>query len=119
MIELKEGMICKHFKGENLVEKNIYRILAVKPVSTGTKEFPFDPVVTYKPLFQEGKTYIREYDDLVAELSDEDKEKYHQSYRIEPLTNDELKTIFEDSFVKEKLAYLEEKYPKETVHKKL
>lgn len=117
-MELKEEMICKHFKGETLLEKNIYRILTVKPVYTGTKE-SFDPIVTYKNLFQDGITFIREYSDLVAELSDKDKGKYHQSFRVQPLTDEELAIVFSDEFVKQKLAYIEEKNKKETVNNKL
>lgn len=109
-MELKEGMICKHFKGNDLIEKNIYKIIAVKPEYTGTKEFPTDAIVIYKPIFQEGKCFVREYDDLVLELTDEEKEKYHQSYRVEPLNEQELEIIDNPEFIKRKLEYLEQKY---------
>lgn len=112
-MELKEGMICKHFKGETLIEKNIYEIVAVNPEYTGTKVFPSDATVIYKSIFQEGKCFVREYDDLVLELSDEDKEKYQQSYRVEPLTDEELIMINDPEFIKQKLEYLEQKYGKQ------
>lgn len=112
-MELKEGMICKHFKGKDLIEKNIYKIVAVKPEYTGERTFTADAIVIYKPLFQEGKCFVREYDDLVAELNDEKKGLYQQTYRIEPLTEKELEEISTPDFIKEKLKYLEQVWAKE------
>lgn len=107
---LKKGDIVKHFKGETLVEKNIYVILAVNPEYTGEKEYDNEPVIIYAPIFQEGKTFIREYDDLVKPLSNEEKEIYHQEHRVDVLTEDELELIKTDEFVAKKMAYIEEKY---------
>lgn len=67
---LKKGDYVKHFKGETLVEKNIYEIIAVNPEYTGDKP-TFEEVVIYAPLFQEGKCFVREYADLVLELTEE------------------------------------------------
>lgn len=106
---LKQGDYVKHFKGENLIEKNIYEILAVNPAYTGEKEV-FPEVVIYAPLFQTGKCFVREYDDLVCELTQEQQELYHQQHRIDLLTEDELSLIKTEDFIKEKMAYLEEKY---------
>lgn len=109
-MELKEGMLCKHFKGENLVKKNIYQILAVNVTYTGDNGIDLSNMVIYKPLFQEGKVFAREYDDLTQELSDEQKEAYQQTYRVEPLTDEEKVLITTDEFIKEKNAYIKEKY---------
>lgn len=109
-MELKEGMICKHFKGETLIEKNIYKIVAVGITYSGDEEIDLSNMVVYKPLFQEGKTFAREYDALVSELTDEQKEMYHQSQRVEPLTEEELLQINDEEFVFQKLAYINKKY---------
>lgn len=101
---LKQGDIVKHFKGESLVEKNIYEIVAVNPVYTGEKE-TFPEVVIYTPLFQTDKYYVREYDDLVCELTSEQQELYHQQHRIDLLTEDELALIKTDEFIAKKMAY--------------
>lgn len=109
-MELKEGMICKHFKGETLVEKNIYQILAINVTYTGDNGIDLSNMVVYKPLFQEGKVFAREYDDLICELSEEQKEMYHQNQRVEPLSEDELIQIKDDEFVFRKFEYINSKY---------
>ena len=109
---LKKGDIVKHFKGSDLVEKNIYEILAVNPVYTGTNIFPIAPVVIYAPLFQEGKTFVREYSDLTTELEPEKKEQYGQTFRIEILTEAELAYIKTPEFIEKKMAYLQKKEEK-------
>lgn len=114
---LKKGDIVKHFKGKDLIEKNIYEILAVKPEYTGTNVPPIAPVVVYTSLFQEGKTFFREYSDLVTELSPEKKEEYGQTFRVEVLTKAELDYIKTPDFIKKKKAYLESKYAKEETNK--
>ena len=110
MMEIKAGDIVKHFKGKDLIEKNIYEILSINAQYTGTKAILDEATVVYVPLFQEGKTFIREYDDLVSELSDEEKELYNQCYRVEPLTATELATIKTDSFIAAKKDYIAKKY---------
>ena len=47
--------------------------------------------------------FAREYDDLVSELSDDKKELYNQIFRVEPLNDEEIKTIKCHEFVEEKL----------------
>lgn len=107
---LDDGAIVKHFKGSDLLEKNIYEIVSVNPKYTGTKNFTEEPVVVYKSIFQKGKAFVREYEDFVAELSDEEKEKYGQSYRVEPLSPEELVTIKKPDFIEKKMEYLALKY---------
>lgn len=109
-MELKEGMLCKHFKGINLIEKNIYQILAINVTYTGDNDYDLSNMVIYKPLFQEGKVFAREYTDLTQELSEEEKDKYSQTYRVEPLTDEEAYIITTDEYIEAKNAYIKEKY---------
>ena len=109
-MELKEGMICKHFKGKTLVEKNIYQIIAVNVTYTGDNGLDLCDMVIYKPLFQEGKVFAREYEDLVGELRPEQKQEYHQNRRVEPLSDEELNQIKDEEFISQKLEYLSQKY---------
>lgn len=106
---LKKGDYVKHFKGETLVEKNIYEIIAVNPEYTGEKP-DFSELIIYTPVFQKGKCFVREYDDLVKELSLEEQAMYHQQHRIDLLTEEELELIKTDEFIAKKMAYIEEKY---------
>ena len=111
-MELKVGDICKHFKGETLVEKNIYEILAVNVKYTGTKVDDLSGLVVYRALFQEDKFFTREYSDLVEELSDEEKEIYHQYYRVQKLTDEELEFISTVDFIQKKKVYIFNKHEK-------
>lgn len=111
-MELKVGDICKHFKGETLVEKNIYQILAINVTYTGDNGLDLSNLVIYKPIFQEGKCFAREYDDLVCELTDEQKEMYHQTMRVEPLTEEEKIMIQDQDFIERKHEYVNQKYKK-------
>ena len=64
----KVGMLCKHFKGKDLIEKNIYRIekLGVRGIDidestvtyTGEKNLKdATNLVVYSNIFQEGKLF--------------------------------------------------------------
>ena len=87
----KVGDLCKHFKGENLSQKNIYKIIAVNVTYSGDKsQEPLNNLVVYENIFQSGKTFVREYKDLVEELSKEKQNKYNQKYRVEKLTKEEI-----------------------------
>ncbi len=107
---LKAGDIVKHFKGEDLIEKNIYKIISVNPEYTGTNTFPDEPVVVYESLFQERKGFVREYASLVEELSPEQKEKFNQDHRVDLLTEEEIKLIHTPEFIAKKMAYIAMKY---------
>lgn len=104
------GDFYKHFKGNNLIEKNVYKIVAINPKYTGVDEYPDKKYVVYESVFQNGLCFIREYDDLVSELNNEEKKVYKQDYRIEKLTEEELMLIKDESFIKEKMDYLNKKY---------
>lgn len=109
-MDLKVGDIVKHFKGETLVEKNIYEILAINIKYTGDNEIDLSSLVVYKPLFQSDKYFAREYDDLVSELNDEEKLKYNQDTRIQLLTEEELEIIKTNDFKIKKEEYIQNKY---------
>lgn len=93
------GDLCKHFKGKNLLEKNIYKIIATNVTYSGDKiEEPLNNLVVYENIFQNGKTFTREYKDLVEELSKEKQELYNQKYRVEKLTKEEIEIVNSEIF---------------------
>lgn len=106
----KVGMLCKHFKGKDLLEKNIYRIekLGVKGTDiddsityTGDGDlYTATNLVVYSNIFQNNKMFCREYEDIASTLSDEQRELFHQDHRVEPLTAMELMLIESDNFNK-------------------
>lgn len=119
----KIGMLCKHFKGENLLEKNIYRIEQIgvegKDINetlityTGDGELlTAKNLVVYSNIFQENKLFAREYDDISGELSSEKKEMYNQKIKVQPLTQVEIDMINEDNFVTEKKKLVLSKFKK-------
>lgn len=109
-MEIKVGDICKHFKGKDLIEKNIYEILAIDIIYTGDNNIDLKNMVVYRPLFQKDKYFAREYSDLIEELSSEDKIIYNQNQRVEVLNEDELKLIETKEFIKLKEEYIKNKY---------
>lgn len=107
-MNIKVGDLYKHFKGNSLLEKNIYEIIEVGVIYTGEgANKPLDNLVVYKNIFQEGKIFTREYEDLMGELPEEKQKQYMQKHRIEKLTEDEIKTVKSEQFIKEKLEYME------------
>ena len=90
---LKKGDWCKHFKGTNLDEKNIYEILEMGVKYSGdASERPIENLVIYKNIRQ-GKIFARELEDLIAELPPEKQALYGQKYRVEKLTPDEVEQV--------------------------
>lgn len=107
MDELKVGDLCKHFKGKSLVEKSIYQILEIGVLYTGEKaKEKIDNLVIYKNIFQEGKIFAREYNDLVARLEQEKQNEFKQEYRVQKLTKEEIEIVKTEQFKKQKLAYM-------------
>ena len=109
----RKGMLCKHFKGESLLEKNIYEILKVNVngkdidenniIYTGNGNLK-DSVnlVIYKNIFQNDKVFAREYNDISSYLTKDEKIKYNQNIKVQPLTEEEINVIYNESFIKEK-----------------
>lgn len=119
----KVGMLCKHFKGKDLIEKNIYRIekLGVRGIDidesnvtyTGEKNLKdATNLVVYSNIFQEGKLFCREYEDISSELSDDKKAMYNQEIRVQPITSEEESIISEDDFIENKKEYVLRKFSK-------
>lgn len=109
----KIGMLCKHFKGENLLEKSIYRIeklgIEGKDIDetlityTGDGELAFAKnLVVYSNIFQGNKLFAREYDDISSKLSLEKKKIYNQEIKVQPLTQTEINMINDSNFITEK-----------------
>lgn len=119
----KIGMICKHFKGHDLLEKNIYTIVKLgvdgKDIDENIITYMGDKdllttnnLVVYSNIFQDNKMFAREYEDLTAVLDYDKQKEYNQTYRVQPLTMDELKLIDSLEFKKMKKIIEEEKYNK-------
>ncbi len=119
----KIGDLCKHFKGSNLLEKNIYEILNINVKGTELDEsvtytgeaenlsLVIDLVV-YKNIFQEGKIFAREASDISSELSLEKQAQFHQTYKAQLLTDEEIAIVKSEDFKNEKVKTMEMKYGK-------
>lgn len=117
------GMLCKHFKGANLLEKNIYRIedwgVSGTNINSDIVTYTGDGIleeatnlVVYSNIFQEGKMFAREYEDISSELSDEKKREFGQILKVQPLTEEEINLVNSPEFVKEKKAKVLAKFKK-------
>lgn len=119
----KVGMLCKHFKGDDLLEKNIYRIerlgvngsevdsSVVTYTGDGTLESATNLVV-YSNVFQDGKMFAREYEDISSELTDEKKSAFNQTIKVQPLTDEEIAFIGNPDFVEKKKTLVLSKFKK-------
>ena len=90
---LKKGDLCKHFKGKNLQEKNIYEVLETEVNYSGdASKNPIKDLVIYKNIRQ-GKIFAREMSDLVAELTPEKQQEFGQKHRVDLLTKEEIEIV--------------------------
>lgn len=104
--ELNVGDLCKHFKGETLLEKNIYQIISKGVKYTGDcVSASLENLVVYQNIFQENLVFCREEADLCTTLSFENQEKYHQTYRVQKLTDVERLIVKDPLFIEEKINY--------------
>ena len=119
----KIGMLCKHFKGNDLLEKNIYRIekLGVNGSDideslityTGDGELKTTTnLVVYSNIFQDNKIFCREYEDISGELSAENKETFNQNIKVQPLTDEEISIINNPDFIQNKTEFVSKKFAK-------
>ena len=119
----KVGMLCKHFKGEDLLEKNIYRIeklgVSGKDIDetfityTGDGELLFAKnLVVYSNILQDDKMFTREYEDISGELSKEKQEMYNHQIKVEPLTEEEIDIINNEDYITEKKRRVLTKFKK-------
>lgn len=107
------GMLCKHFKGQDLLEKNIYRIeklgIAGKDIDedlityTGEGKLELaENLVVYSNIFQDNKLFAREYTDISQELSSEKQKMYNQKIKVQPLSFEEINKINNDDYITKK-----------------
>lgn len=117
----EEGMLCKHFKGTDLLEKNIYRIIGLgvegKDIDGNAITYTGDGVlseahdlVVYSNVFQDNKLFAREYADISSELSEEKSIMFNQKIRVQPLTQEEIAMVTSPDFIEAKKKAVEEKY---------
>lgn len=102
------GDYCKHFKGKNLIEKNIYEILLLNVIYSGdnsTKKL--NDLVVYKNIF-DGKIFTREASDIFTELSEDKRELFNQTYKVQKLTELEVEEIKSEEFKVKKLQYIKD-----------
>lgn len=115
----KEGMLCKHFKGKTLLDKNIYRIIKLglygKDIDTTVATYTGEGIledasnlVLYQNIFQENKFFVREYEDISCRLSAEKREEFGQEFRVQPLSREEIDLVNSEEFRIQKIN-LEEK----------
>ena len=116
----KIGMLCKHFKGKSLIEKNIYKIIQMgvnstdvditKVKYTGDQDFPSAKnLVVYQNIFQDDMFFCREYEDLAFEFSLEKQKEFLQIHRVEPLTPEEINLVLSNEFKASKELFMQSK----------
>ena len=116
----KEGMLCKHFKGKDLLEKNIYRIvklgLSGKDIDTSIASYTGEGIleessnlVLYQNIFQDNKFFVRECEDISQRLSDDKQEEFNQEYRVQPLSDEEINIVLSDEFRIKKIEFMNDK----------
>lgn len=115
------GMLCKHFKGKTLEEKNIYKIIKLgvsgKYISANEITYTGDGLletaenlVVYANIFQNNKLFAREYEDISSELSQEKQQLFFQKIKVQPLTDEEIAVVKSPQFIKLKEIQTSEKY---------
>ena len=108
----KVGDYCKHFKGHDLFEKNIYQIIELnvngKDIDTSKITYSGDydlstatGLVVYKNIFQD-RLFAREYSDISGELSIEKQVEFNQKYKVQLLTEEEIEKIKSKDFISKK-----------------
>ena len=117
------GMLCKHFKGNGLLEKNIYRIenLGVSGSNIDESQITYTGdgilktatnLVVYSNIFQDNKLFCREYEDISGKLSDEEKEMFNQTIKVQPLTDEEISIVNSEEFIENKKEMVAKKFSK-------
>ena len=115
------GMLCKHFKGKTLLDKNIYQIINLgvsgKDVDPSHITYSGDGelssaenLVVYANIFQNNKLFAREYEDISSELSPEKQEQFLQTIKVQPLNEEEIAIVTSPKFIEEKELQTKEKY---------
>ena len=119
----KIGMLCKHFKGVSLEEKNIYKIIKLrvsgKDIDINEITYTGDgdlktatDLVVYANIFQNNKLFAREYNDISCELSSEKQKQFSQMIKVQPLTQEEILIVNSPKFIELKKIKTREKFGK-------
>ena len=119
----KVGMLCKHFKGKDLLEKNIYRIEQIgvdgKDIDDSLITYTGEGnlrsatnLIVYSNIFQDNKMFCREYEDISQELSSEKQPEFCQKTKVQPLTEEEQIYIGYESFIETKKQLILKKFSK-------
>ena len=119
----KVGMLCKHFKGKDLLEKNIYRIEQIgvdgKDIDDSLITYTGEGnlrsatnLIVYSNIFQDNKMFCREYEDISQELSSEKQQEFNQKIKVQPLTEEEQIYIGYESFIETKKQLILKKFSK-------
>lgn len=114
-------MLCKHFKGDSLLTKNIYRIVGLNLegknlnpsliIYTGDNDLATATnLVAYENIFQQEKVFVREYEDISSALSSAKQQEYGQIIKVQPLSTEEIAEIRNPEFIEAKKAYNENKF---------
>lgn len=114
-------MLCKHFKGKSLEEKNIYKIIQLgvdgKDIDTNKITYTGDGdlesaknLVVYANIFQNNKLFVREYEDISRELTPEKQKQFDQVLKVQPLNDDEIAIVSSQKFVELKTKQTKEKF---------
>lgn len=114
------GMLCKHFKGNSLLEKNIYKIIKLGINGNDlTDDITYSGdgdvlnsknLVIYANIFQDNKLFAREYEDISSKLSDEKKSQFNQEIIVQPLTEEEIIIVNSPDFIESKKIAVAEKF---------
>ena len=107
-MNIKEGSLCKHFKGKRLIDKNIYRIISLNNKGkdldsnityTGERDVKkSNNLVIYMNIFNK-MLFARELDDFDVELDKAKQEEFGQMHRVELLTEKEEKRVNSKQFI--------------------
>jgi hypothetical protein len=119
----KVGMLCKHFKGKDLLEKNIYRIEQIgvdgKDIDDSLITYTGEGnlrsatnLIVYSNIFQDNKMFCREYEDISQELSNNKQQEFCQKIKVQPLTEEEQIYIGYESFIETKKQLILKKFSK-------
>lgn len=115
----KVGDYCKHFKGHDLYEKNIYQIIAlgVKGSEIDSSKITYSGdhelstavnLVVYKNIFQD-RLFTREYEDISSPLDVDKQVEFDQTYKVQVLTSEEVEMIKSEEFITKKKEFVKKK----------
>lgn len=115
----KVGDYCKHFKGHDLYEKNIYQIMRLgvngSEIDTETITYSGDHelstavnLVVYKNIFQD-RLFTREYEDISSELDIDKQVEFNQKFKVQVLTEEEIELIKSEEFINKKRELVKKK----------